>query len=143
MHIYCVDINEEELNRLPITSITLLDIRDADGYESIENDIQDLITSGNIMDILPDGYKHINSGVFSLERLKGYWVEMSSIQERVDIEMFQHTILYQLDFRGKKIGLSCNTGRLKEEKKIADEIYREIKPLCRQILNSIVLLKAY
>jgi len=121
----------------------LLDIRDAEGYTPSNKEIESFVSSGEVRDIVPSGAKYINSGLFSLEMRKGYWVEMAMPQERAGFKLYQHSVMYQLFFRGKAIGFICQAGRPTKDKAKADEAYNRIKALCQQVLNSIVLLQAY
>lgn len=120
-----------------------LDIRDADGYSPTDSDIELLVSSGSIKDMVPRGATYLNSNVFSLEMQKGYQIEMTMIQERVGISVYQHMNISQFFFHGKAIGLMCQTSNTIENKSKADEAFKEIKPLCQQVLNSIVLMQAY
>jgi hypothetical protein len=120
-----------------------LDIRDSEGYTPANNEIETLVSSGEIKDTVPDGATYINSGVFLLEMRKGYWMEMSRHQERAGINLYIHSAMHQLFFRGKAIGVMCSAMSPNEHRAKADEAYKSIHPLCQQVLNSLVLLQAY
>jgi len=121
----------------------LLDIRDADGYSPSDKEIESFVSSGKVKNIVPNGATLINSGTFSLEGRKGYWIETSSSQERAGFKLYQHSIIYQLFFRGKAVGLLCQAGSPIKDKIKVDDKYEKVKPLCQQVLNSIVLLQTY
>lgn len=121
----------------------LLSILDAEGYTPSNNEIETLVSSGEVKDTVPAGSTYINSGVFSLEMRKGYWMEIAMPQERVGIHTYQHSVIYVLFFRGKGISLTCTTNSPNEDRAKADEAYKIIQPLCQQVLNSLVLLQAY
>lgn len=120
-----------------------LDIQDAEGYTPTNNEIEAFVSSGEVKSLVPNGATYIDSGVFSLEMRKGYWMEMSVSHERVGIHVYQHSVMSQLFFRGKVIGLICQTMSPIEDRAKADEAYKTIQPLCQQVLNSLVLLQAY
>ncbi|MFH1829463.1 MAG: hypothetical protein ABH871_01635 [Pseudomonadota bacterium] len=120
-----------------------LDIRDSEGYTPTNSEVEAFVSSGEIKDMVPSGATYISSGLFSLEMRKGYWIEMRLIQERAAIRLYQHSRIHQLFFRGKAIGLMCQTSNSIEDKVKADEAFKRIKPLCQQVLNSLVLLQAY
>lgn len=120
-----------------------LDIRDCEEYTPTDSEVETLVSSGEVKEIMPSGATYINSGLFSLEMRKGYWMEMSLVQERVGIKLYQHIRMHQLFFRGKAIGLMCQTSSAIEDKATADEAFKRINPLCQQVLNSLVLLQAY
>jgi len=121
----------------------LLDIRDAEGYTPTDSDVEAIASSGEIKDMLPAGATYLESGIFSLEMRKGLWFEMTMAQERAGIELYQRSRMHQLFFRGKAIGLMCSASDSIEDKAKIDEAFKRIKPLCQQVLNSLVLLQAY
>lgn len=120
-----------------------LDIRDVEGYTPSNKEIESFVSSGEVKDSIPNGAKYINSGVFSLEKRKGYWVEMAMRQERAGFKLYNRSVMYQLFFRGKVIGFMCQASSPIDNQAVADETYKKIKPLCQQVLNSFVLLQAY
>lgn len=120
-----------------------LDIRDTEGSTPTNSEVESFVSSGEVKNFVSSGESYIDSGVFSLEMRKGYWVEMAVSQERVGSKLYQRVIMYQLFFRGKAIGLMCNAGSLNGNGEKADEAYKRIKPLCQQVINSLVLLQAY
>jgi hypothetical protein len=61
----------------------LLDIRDADGYSPSDKEIESFVSSGKVKNIVPNGATLINSGTFSLEGRKGYWIEKTPTEEGV------------------------------------------------------------
>jgi len=121
----------------------LLDIRDAKGYAPTNSEIKDFVASGEVKDAIPNGATYLNSSVFSLEGEKGYRVEMSMIEERAGIKIYQHTAMHQLFFHGKAIGLMCQTSSSVENKIDADKRFKKNEPLCQQVLNSLILEQAY
>lgn len=118
-----------------------LDIRDTEGYTPTNNEIETFVSSGEVKDTVPAGATYINSGVFSLEMRKGYWMEMAMLHERAGIHLYQHSVMYQLFFRGKAIGLMCQTMSPNEDRAKADEAYKTTQPLCQQVLNSLSYCK--
>jgi hypothetical protein len=57
--------------------------------------------------------------------------------------MYQRGMLYQLYFRGKAIGVMCMAGANERDSQKADATAALIKPLCQQVVNSLVLEQAY
>lgn len=124
--------------------VLILDIRDTEAYTLTDTEVESFISTGEVKESLPSGAIYEGSGLFSLENNKGYWVEMSSIQERAGIKVYQHSSIHQLFYRGKAISLTCYTASpLEDQAGAADESYKRIKPLCQQVLNSMVLLQKY
>lgn len=120
-----------------------LDIRDTEGHTASNADVEIFVSSGEVKGTVPSGGTYIDSGLFLLEKRKGYWIEMSLVQERAGIKSYLHSSIHQIFFRGKAIGLMCQTWSSIEERAKADEAFKKIKPLCQQVLNSLVLLQAY
>jgi len=123
--------------------MVLLDIRDTEGYRPTNAEVEEFVLNGEIKEIVPAGANYMDSGIFSLEKRKGYWVEFGMVAERVGIELYQRIRLNQLFFRGKAIGLMCQTSRKSIERASADAAFKKITPLCQQVLNSFVFLQAY
>jgi len=121
----------------------LLDIRDAQGYEPKDKEIEDFVSSGEVKDSIQKGAIYLDSGIFSLEMRKGYWMEMTIEQDRAGIKLYQHGIMNQVFFRGKAIGIMCLSMSSMKERNSADEKFKKLRPLCQQVLNSLVLLQAY
>jgi hypothetical protein len=65
------------------------------------------------------------------------------LQERAGLRMYQRGMQYQLFFRGKAIGVMCMAGASDRESHKADAAASLIKPLCQQVVNSLVLEQAY
>jgi hypothetical protein len=57
--------------------------------------------------------------------------------------MYQRGLFYQLFFRGKAVGVMCMAGATEREPQKADAAASLIKPLCQQVVNSLVLEQAY
>jgi hypothetical protein len=124
-------------------SMILLEIRDADGYNPSKNEVERFVTSGEIMTMLPEGAKFVASGKFNIEMQTGFWIEMSMLAERAEVEILQNILRYQFFFNGKAIALSCHTAGTKENKKNVEDVFKRTRPLCQQVLNSLVLPQVY
>jgi hypothetical protein len=116
---------------------------DAEGYSPTKQDTLQFIADGEAKSAIPDGATFVASGNFSLEKQTGYWVEMTSSVERAGFTIYQESMMYQLFFRGKGIAILCSTsGRADEPVKVG-EAFQRMKPLCQQVVNSLVLPQAY
>ncbi|MCX7772642.1 MAG: hypothetical protein N2376_05955 [Clostridia bacterium] len=124
-------------------SFIMLDIRDAEGYTPSALEIEQFVKSGKARQTFNNLGKVYDVGTFTIERCKGYWVDLSMIQERVGLRMYQRGVLYQLFFRGKAIGIMCMASANECDSQKADASAELIKPLCRQVVNSLVLEQAY
>lgn len=123
--------------------VILLDIRDVEGYNPSKKEMEEFVRSGEVRGLTPEGSTYVASGNFTLEMRTGYWIQMAMPQERAGVKFYQDTLLYQLFFRGKAIGLLCIAGGPEDNKPIINETFKRIRPLCQQVLNSVVLPQAY
>ena len=123
--------------------IILLDIRDGQGYNPTKKEIEEFVRSGEVKETVPEGSTYVASGNFTLEMRTGYWVQMAMPIERAEMKFYQDVFMYQFFFRGKAIGLMCQAGGPVSEKPKVNETFKRIRPLCQQVLNSLVLAQAY
>jgi hypothetical protein len=121
----------------------LLDIRDAQGMDPTKKEMEEFVRSGEVKDAVPEGSTYVTSGNFNLEMRTGYWIQIAMPLERAGMKMYQELLQYQLYFRGKSIGLICIAGGQENEKQKVNESFERVRPLCQQVLNSLVLLQAY
>jgi len=124
-------------------SIVMLDIRDTQGQTPSSKEIEQFVKSGEARQTFTDLGKVYDVGTFTVERRTGYWGELSMVQQRAGFRMYQRGLLYQLFFRGKAIDVMCMAGATEREPQKADAAASLIKPLCQQVLNSLVLEQAY
>lgn len=124
-------------------SIVMLEIRDAGGQTPSAREIEHFVKSGEARQTFTDLGKVYDVGTFTVERRKGYWGDLSMIQERAGLRMYQRGMLYQLFFRGKAIGVMCMAGANERDSQEADATAALIKPLCQQVVNSLVFEQAY
>lgn len=123
--------------------IILLDIRDEQGYNPTKKEIEAFVRSGEVKEMVPEGSTYVASGNFTLEMRTGYWVQMAMPIERAEMKFYQDVLMYQFFFQGKAVGLMCQAGGSETEKPKVNDAFKRIRPLCQQILNSLVLTQAY
>lgn len=123
--------------------IILLDIRDGQGYNPSKKEIEAFVRSGEVKETVPEGSTYIASGNFTLEMRTGYWVQMAMPIARAEMKFYQDVLMYQFFFQGKAVGLMCQAGGPETEKPKVNEAFKRIRPLCQQVLNSLVLTQAY
>ena len=121
----------------------LLDIRDAHGHTPANREVDEYARSGKAKETVPDGATYIASGGFHIEGRAGYWVQMSMPIERAGIQLYQDILMYQFFFNGKAIGLMCQAGGERSERIQINNAFERLKPLCQQVLNSLILVQAY
>lgn len=126
------------------TEMIMLQVRDAEGITLTKKDIDVLLNSGELKKYIPDDATYINAGKFTIETLPGYWVHYSMSMERAETNVYLESLSYQFTYRGKMILLMCQAGgdAALERSKVKDSFQR-IQPLCKQVLNSIVLPQLY
>lgn len=122
----------------------LLDVRDTEpGYEPSQLEMEELISSGDVKEFVPAGARHLASGKFHAERRTGYWIHMDMSVERAGMEIFQEALMYQLFVRGKAISITCAAGGKPDDAKKTSAKFEKLRPLCQQVVNSLVLPQAY
>jgi hypothetical protein len=120
-----------------------LDIRDGGGYSPTKKEMEDFVKSGEVKESVADGATYMASGNFSLEKQTGFWIQSASAVDRAGTKVYQESVMYQLFFNGKAIGIMCTAGGTDVEKTKTSEVFKRLKPLCQQVVNSLVLLQAY
>lgn len=121
----------------------MLDIRDGEGYDPDRREIDRFLRSGDVTQAVPQGGVHIASGLFTVEGRPGYWIDMKLTQERAGVDVYQRMLMYQVFFRGRAIGIMCQTGGPPVNAAKVDESLSRFRPLCQQVVNSMVLHQAY
>jgi len=124
-------------------SYIMLDIRDAQGYNPTAREIEQFVKSGEARETLSALGRVHDVGSFSLERRTGYWGEISMTHERAGVRLYQRAMMYQLFFGGKAIGIMCAVAVKEGEDQKGDAGALLIKPVCQQVVNSLVLAQAY
>jgi len=125
-----------------LSNIMLL-VLDAQGYAPTRREVDQFVKSGEIREAAPDGAKYLDGGAFSQEKSVGYWMEMAMPQERAGMKSYMRGFMYLLFFRGKGIQVMCMAGGPEQNRAIADVESVKLKPLCQQVMNSLVLEQAY
>lgn len=121
----------------------MLDIRRLEGPAIAKKQIDDLLQSGEIRSLLPGTATYVSSGSFTVEGLDGYWVQMTASTERAGVAVFVQSILHQLPLDGRIVGLTCASGALPDDPDEARQSFEQLRPLCQQVLNSLVLPQRY
>lgn len=123
--------------------VVTLDVRPVGGPEPSRAEVEDLVRSGEVKDSLPQGATFVDSGLFSLEGRRGYWVQMRTVAERAGVSIHQGSYMYQFFFGENAVGIMCSVGRTPEAAAAVDAVMMRIRPLCQQIVNSVVLEQAW
>jgi truncated hemoglobin YjbI len=125
------------------SSIIMLDIRDSQGYNPDRREMERFVKSGEVHEAVPDGGTMHGAGTFSMEQRTGYWIDMSVKLERAGFRMYERGSIHQLFIHGKAVGLMCMSYAKEDEPQQADAAAKLNKPICQQVLNSLVLEQAY
>lgn len=126
------------------TELIQLIVLDAEGYTPTKHEMLQFVANGEAKTAIPDGATYVASGNFSLEKQTGYWVEMTMPVERAGFSMYQESLMYQMFFRGKGVAVLCSTGgQVGEQAKVGKAFQQRMRPLCQQVLNTLVLPQAY
>lgn len=120
-----------------------IEIHDAQGYNPTKKEMEEFVRSGEVKDTAPQGSTYITGGNFNLEMQTGYWMQVAMSGERAGWKFYQDCLIYQLFFRGKAIGVTCSAMGPVSEKLKVNEAFKKVRPLCQQVLNSLVLTQAY
>jgi hypothetical protein len=96
------------------SSMIMLDIRDAQGYNPDRREMERFVKSGEVREAVPDGGTMHDAGTFTMEQRTGYWLDMSVKLERAGFRMYERSTMHQLFINGKSIGL-LTAVRLKRE----------------------------
>lgn len=123
--------------------IISLDIRDAEGANPTKKELEEFVNSGEVKDTVPEGGMYVDAGTFSIEQQNGYWMQMALSLDRAGMKMHEESLIYQLFFRGKAVGIMCASAGADNQKQKVHESLGQIRPLCQQVLNSLVLLQVY
>lgn len=94
-------------------------------------------------DLVPDGATLISSKTFSTEKRTGILLEYSHEQERIEMEMYTKATAYTLFVKGRMVQILCGVYAPKSEKHQADKEYTLVKPVCQQVMNSVVFPQIY
>jgi truncated hemoglobin YjbI len=125
------------------SSMIMLDIRDAQGYAPDRKEMEHFVKSGEVREIVPEGGTMHDSGTFTMEKRTGYWIDMSLELERAGFRMYERGSIHQLFINGKAVGLMCMSYSKVDKPQQADAAAKLNKPICQQVLNSLVLEQAY
>lgn len=106
-------------------------------------EIEELVKSGEAKEWAPKGSTCLNFGNFRLENQTGLWLEITMTEERVGINVYQHALMSHIFFRDKIISIFCSAGGPPNRKKSIERTFQKLVPLCRQVLNSMVLYQVY
>lgn len=125
-----------------LSSIILM-VQDTGGETPSKAEVDHSVKAGDLRDMVPDGATYIDGGALYQEKSAGFWVEMSMPQERAGVKLFTQGFMYILFFRGKAISIMCMAGGSPKDTTRVAEKTSKLKPLCQQVMNSVVLNQAY
>lgn len=121
----------------------MLEIYDLDGYNPTVDEVKAFATTDEIRAALPEGGTFLQGGFLKHEGRPGYWLEFAMHVERARSKMYLHGYLYKLFLNGMDIRLSCMSTSDEKESEKVDAAIKLNEPVCRQVLNSLVLNQVY
>lgn len=124
------------------SEMIMLDIRNI-GENITHKEIELLLNSSQIKSLPPPRFSYINSGKITLEGRPGYWIHMTGSRERMGIKLYQSSLIYQIFLHKKTIGINCITAGLESDQAQVDNKARRIAPLCKQVVNSLIINNLY
>jgi hypothetical protein len=119
-----------------VTELITLGIEDSD---LSAKEFKYLIKTGGYKKLAAGG-KIVKSGAFTVAGQPGGWIEFTQKTERLGAEYYQHLLLNVFYYRGKEVCISCGSTGPLSDRKITEASYALMQPLCRQVLNSIILV---
>ncbi len=121
-------------------AMIMLIVNDTQELEPSAADIKTWAKSG---ELLPEGATLISSRTFATEKRTGISLEYSLEQERVEMEMYTRATAYTLFVNRRMVQVLCGVYSPKTGKKAADKEHLLAKPLCQQVMNSVVFPQIY
>ncbi len=121
-------------------AIIMLMVNDTQEPEPTAADIKAWAKSG---ELVPEGATLISSRTFSTERRTGVLLEYSHEQERVEMEIYSRNTAYTLFVNGRAVQITCGAYALKAEREAANKAHTLLKPMCQQVMNSVVFPQIY
>jgi hypothetical protein len=131
----------ENGNGMNMAQLLINDVPEVDNLTKAE--VAEYLKSGEAKDAVPEGHTLVASGPVTVEKSNGYWVQISGTMERAERMVYQNMLTYNFFFRGKYISLMCSSLGAPEDKQDVDEAFRHHRPLCQQVLNTLVLPQSY
>ena len=120
-----------------------VEIHDAQGYSPTKKEMEEFVRSGEVKDAAPQGSTYIAAGNFNVEMQTGYWMQLATSADRAGWKIYQDYLTYQFFLRGKAISVACSASGPESEKLKVNEAFKRVRPMCQQVLNSVVLAQIY
>ncbi len=122
-------------------AMILLDIRDVGNFRPSRADIERFLAQGGARELASRVGEVVEAFAFALESLPGYSAVLHAPENTGD-GVHTWTQMYQFFFRGKAICVMCAAVGTDAEALAIEQSFRRIQPLCRQVVNSLVMEQA-
>ena len=123
--------------------LIMLMVRDTAGETPSRTDIAGWMQPGEIETLVPDGGVLRDHGMVMIEDQPGYFMDFEMLIERAGAVVFQIMRQYAIFYRGKMIAIQCAAGALESQRINVDEEFQGLKPLCQQVVNTLVIPELY
>ena len=123
--------------------LIMLMVRDSAGENPSRTDIAEWMLPGEIETLVPDGGVLRDHGLVMIENQPGYFMDFEMLNQRAGAVVFQIMRQYSVFYRGKMVSIHCAAGALESQHINVDEEFQRIKPLCQQVVNTLVIPELY
>jgi hypothetical protein len=108
-----------------------------------QTDVDEMLSSEGVRQMLPPGASYIASGKMTLEGLPGLWVKYRVKMGRVKMTMEAESIMYVVFYKNRTIQIQGTNGVSVNGEKIKDGGIKKYEKLFDQMVNSFVLEGLY
>ena len=124
------------------TSVIMLLVREM-GAETSDREIEHGVKSGATRREIAELGKIHKVETFTVERRKGVHVEFSNTEERVGSRIYIRAFQYQVHLKTKAIVIMCSTFAMEQNTAQVNAAATLLDPVCKQVVNSLVLDQVY
>lgn len=123
--------------------LIMLQVRGTEGVSVTRADVAEMMQSGEIEGLIPEGGALLDYGMVSVEGLPGYFMDFDVLMERAGMAVYQKMRQYSFFYHDRMISVQCSAGALESDYESAEARFERVKPLCVQVFNSVVLPDKY
>lgn len=122
-------------------SMIHLDIRDSEdlGRAVTYADVEALAATDDPFDMVESGGMFHSARALRHETLPAITVQYDMLKERTGITLLMRMTMHQVFLANRVVGIMCQTMGLPEEAEVIAAEFDAMSPVCREVLNSLVL----
>lgn len=121
----------------------MLQVRGTEGVSVTRADVAEMMQSGEIEGLVPEGGALQDYGMASVEGMPGYFMDFDVLMERAGVAVYQKMRQYSFFYHERMIAVQCSAGALESDYESVEARFERMKPLCVQVFNSVVLPDKY